>query len=283
MMNSLNKEALGLSDQEIELRLLLEAIYLKYGYDFRFYSKPSLIRQVMGILEEYNFKGILDLQGQILKDRTFFEEIIPKLSVNFTELFRDGAFYKAVKEKICPILRTYPYLNVWHAGCSTGQEVYSLAILFHEEGLLERSQFYGTDFDSNALTEAKAGIYPGNRIKEDEVKYQQSGGIRSLSEYFQSQDGNAIVLDFLKQKILFVDHNLVSDGVFCEMNIILCRNVLIYFEPGLQQKTLKLFYNSLRAHGFLCLGHHESLYGSNANGLFEIFSSAPGNIYRRLT
>jgi chemotaxis protein methyltransferase CheR len=279
-MNELTGDLLDLKDQEIELQLLLETIYLKYDYDFRCYSKPSLLRQVIRILEDSNLNSILDLQRKILKDPVFFEEIIPKFSVNFTEFFRDGAFYKVIKEKICPILRTYPYLNIWHAGCSTGQEVYSLAILFHEEGLLERSQFYGTDINSKSLNIAKAAEYPGSRVKEDDIKYQQSGGIKNLSDYFRSQNGDESILGFLKEKILFEDHNLVCDGVFGEMNLILCRNVMLYFEPLLQQKVFKLFHESLAPCGFLCLGRNENLYVSKVQELFEIFSG-PDRIYQR--
>ncbi|MGE5394793.1 MAG: CheR family methyltransferase [Candidatus Saccharibacteria bacterium] len=243
----------------IELQLLLEAIFLRYGYDFRNYSKAHLKRRVLYRLGISNLTTVTDLQNKILRDRAFFKEFLDDLSINVTEMFRDPEFYKSLRDNIIPKLRTYAFFKIWHAGCSTGEEVYSLAILLQEEGLLERCQIYATDFNQKVLEIAKDGVYQKADIEQYEKNYRLSGGKKKLSEYYQSMYGSVMFNKELSGRIVFADHNLVTDSVFADVNMILCRNVLIYFERELQEKVVGLFYESLVPSGILCLGTKESL------------------------
>lgn len=254
----------------IEIHLLMEAIFLRYGYDFRNYSKAHIKRRVLHRLGMNMLTSITQLQDRILRDRDFFNEFLDDLSINVTEMFRDPDFYKSLREKVIPKLRTYAYFKIWHAGCSSGEEVYSLSILLKEEGLLDRCQVYATDFNRKVLGIAKEGVYQKSDIEQYERNYQLSGGINKLSDYYKSRYGSVIFDKELSNKIVFADHNLVTDTVFADVNLILCRNVLIYFEKGLQDKVIGLFYDSLVPSGILCLGTKESIKFSRHEQLFEM-------------
>ena len=254
----------------IEIQLLLEAIFLRYGYDFRNYSKAHIKRRVLHRLGTSMLSSVTQLQDRVLRDRDFFNEFLDDLSINVTEMFRDPDFYKSLRELIVPKLRTYAYFKIWHAGCSTGEEVYSLSILLKEEGLLDRCQVYATDFNRKVLEIAKEGVYQKSEIEQYENNYMLSGGAQKLSDYYKSRYGSVIFDKELSNKIVFADHNLVTDTVFAEVNLILCRNVLIYFEKKLQDKVIGLFYDSLVPSGILCLGSKESIKFSGYENLFEI-------------
>lgn len=253
----------------IELQLLLEAIFLRYGYDFRNYSKAHIKRRVLHRLSLSSLSSVTELQNKVLRDREFFKCILDDLSINVTEMFRDPNFYRSLRENIAPKLRTYAYFKIWHAGCATGEEVYSLAILLQEEGLLDRCQVYATDFNQKVLEIAKEGVYQKSEIEQFENNYQLSGGKKKLSDYYKSMYGSVMFNKELSNRIVFADHNLVTDSVFADVNLILCRNVLIYFEKDLQEKVLGLFHESLVPSGILCLGTKESIKFTKYEKLFE--------------
>ena len=255
--------------ENIELQLLLEAILLKYGYDFRQYSRASVKRRVLHRLGLSGLSSISEMQHRVLRDVEFFETLLRDLSINVTEMFRDPSFYKSLRVEVIPFLKTYPFVKIWHAGCSTGEEVYSMAIVLQEEGLYKRTQLYATDFNDVVLQKAKEGIYPVENVKEYTLNYQKSGGKDSFVNYYTAKHDHIILNRSLKTNIVFANHNLVTDGVFGEMNLILCRNVLIYFTKELQNRVFKLFYDSLCHHGILCLGSKESLRFSGYADRFE--------------
>ncbi len=248
-----------LETQNIELQLLLQAIYLKYGYDFRNYAKASIKRRIVHRLAKDGFENISAMQHRLLYDVSFFEKLLLDLSINVTEMFRDPSFYLAIRQKVVPILKTFPFLKIWHAGCSTGEEVYSMAILLQEEGLYKRTQIYATDMNEVALKQAKNGIFAINRLKQYTVNYQKAGGHESFSDYYAAHYDHAVMDKSLKENVLFSDHNLATDGVFGEMNLVMCRNVLIYFNRDLQNRAIGLFTESLCGGGILCLGSKESI------------------------
>lgn len=217
---------------------------------------------------------------RLLYDPFFYQEVLQDLSITVTEMFRDPDFYKALREEVVPMLKTYPFVKIWHAGCASGEEVYSMAIVLQEEGLLKRSQIYATDFNQIALQKAKAGIYSIDKIKEYTQNYQKSGGRSSFSDYFNALYDSVKLNEALKKNIVFADHNLVTDGVFGEMNLIICRNVLIYFDKALQSKVIGLFYESLIPGGFLCLGSKESLRFAAKSTEFDVISESR-KIYRK--
>jgi len=262
----------NLENEDLEIRLLLEAIFQKYGYDFRDYSKAHLKRRIMHRLSLSELNSISQMQHQVLYDRAFLETLLNDFSINVTEMFRDPPFYKAFRQEVVPVLKTYPFIKVWHAGCSSGEEVYSMAILLKEEGLYERTQIYATDFNVEVLEKAKQAIYPIDDIKDYTYNYQQSGGIASFADYYIARYDSVILDHTLKKKIIFADHNLVTDSVFGEMHVIICRNVLIYFNRELQNKVFKLFYESLRYGGFLGIGTKESLRFSDYMEKFDTIS-----------
>lgn len=244
---------------DLEISLLLEAIYRKYGYDFRQYSQAHIRRRIISRMVMSRFEDISEMQSKVLNDESFAATLLQDLSITVTEMFRDQSFYKSLRENVIPILKTYPFIKIWHAGCATGQEAYSMAIILQEEGLYDRTTIYATDFNQNALNHAKEGIYSTSLIKEYTTNYQLSGGKESFSNYYTSNYDNVIMNQSLKKNIVWANHNLVTDSVFAEVNLILCRNVLIYFERELQNKVQTLFYNSLINGGILCLGSKESL------------------------
>jgi chemotaxis protein methyltransferase CheR len=237
----------------------LEAVYQKYGYDFRQYSQAHIWRRVANRMAMSGLKDISQLQSKILNDEIFAANFLQDLSITVTEMFRDPGFYKSLRENVIPILKTYPFIKIWHAGCATGEEAYSMAVITQEEGLYDRTTIYATDFNQHALNKAKEGIFSNKMIKEYTINYQLSGGKESLSTYYTSNYGHVIMNQSLKKNIVWANHNLVTDSVFAEVNLILCRNVLIYFEKDLQNKVQKLFFNSLINGRILCLGSKESL------------------------
>jgi len=244
---------------ELEISLFLEALYHKYGYDFRQYSKAHIRRRIKSRMGLAGLNDVFQMQSKVLKDETFASVLLQDLSITVTEMFRDQDFYRSVREKVIPILRTYPYIKIWHAGCSTGQEAYSMAILLMEEGLYDRTTIYATDFNQQALSRAKEGIFSNSMMEEYAVNYQLSGGKASFSDYFTSNYDRVIINQSLKKNIVWANHNLVTDSVFAEVHMILCRNVLIYFDSNLQNKVQKLLYDSLIYGGILCLGLKESI------------------------
>lgn len=266
--------------EEIEIRLLLEAIYSMYGYDFRSYSKASIRRRILHRLNACGAGSIMDMTARVLRDRPFFVELLNDLTVNVTEMYRDPMFYRRFREEVVPVLKTFPFIKVWHAGCSTGEEIYSMAVLLEEEGLYERTMMYATDIDKNVLATAKKGIYSIAAIKQYGDNYHQAGGRGSLSDYYTCKYESVIMDQRLKRNIVFADHDLATDQVFGEMNVIVCRNVLIYFDLQLQQRVFQLFRDSLDLGGFLCLGTKESLKFSNPDHGFEPVD-AEMKIYRR--
>ncbi len=259
-----------LQNEKIEFTLLLEAIYHKYGYDFRHYSVAHIRRRIQRRLTLDGIESISALQHRLLNDETFFfQTVFHDLSINVTEMFRDPSFYLAVRQKVVPILATYPFIKVWHAGCATGEEIYSMAILLKEEGLFDRLQLYGTDFNDLVLEKAKEGIVSIRSVKEYTSNYQLGGGTQSFSDYYTARYSHALLEPELKEKILFANHNLVADQVFGEMQMIVCRNVLIYFDQELQNRVIDLFYHSLCRGGILCLGAKESLRLSEQENKFN--------------
>lgn len=253
------KKLENLENIDIEIPLLLEAIFQKYGYDFRSYSMAHLKRRLMHRMVIGKFDSISLIQNKILRDKHSFVELLADLSINVTEMFRDPDFYTSLRENIIPNLRTYPFIKIWHAGCATGEEVYSLAIMLEEEKLLDRCQIYATDFNRKVLETAKQGIYPTQDLDRYERNYIKSGGKGKLSDHYTTRYGSIKFDQKLAKKVVFADHNLVTDDVFAEVNLILCRNVLIYFNRDLQAKVVNLFHKSLSSSGFLCLGTKESL------------------------
>lgn len=245
--------------EDLEIRLLLEGIYQRYGYDFRDYSSAHLRRRLRHRLESSGLPDFGSLQHAVLRDRNFFELLLRDLSINVTEMFRDPAAYRRIREEVVPLLRTYPFIKIWHAGCSTGEEVYSMAILLEEEGLLERCRIYATDFNQVALQKAREGVYPLEYARQYSRNYQQSGGRASLSDYYRTDEQYLLMKKYLRQQVVFADHNLVTDSVFSEVQLVVCRNVLIYFNRELQEKIFLTFYESLCPGGFLWLGAKESL------------------------
>ncbi len=244
---------------ELEISLLLEAIFQKYGYDFRQYSEAHIRRRVMNRMAMSGLSDISQMQSKVINDESFASELLQDLSITVTEMFRDPDFYRSLRENVLPLLKTYPFIKIWHAGCATGQEAYSMAIIMQEEGLYERTTLYATDFNPQALKRAKEGIFPNSLMKEYTSNYQSAGGKESFSSYYISDHDNVIMNQSLKKNIVWANHNLVTDSVFAEVHLILCRNVLIYFDKNLQNKVQKLFYNSLINGGILCLGSKESL------------------------
>jgi chemotaxis protein methyltransferase CheR len=261
-------------NEKIEMDMLLEAIYQKYHYDFKDYSRAHLKRRLMYRMKLAELESLSHMQHKILYDRSFFEALLLDLSINVTEMFRNPSFYFAFRRKVIPRLKKFPFIKIWHAGCSTGEEVYSMAILLIEEGLYDKTQMYATDFNILVLQKAKEAIYPIDLVKEYTLNYQKAGGLNSFAEYYTAKYNSVILDPSLKERIVFADHNLVTDGVFGEMNVILCRNVLIYFTKKLQTRVIKLFMDSLTPSGFLCLGSKESLQFSK---YFQYFKPHVGN------
>jgi chemotaxis protein methyltransferase CheR len=257
------------SDFEIELQLLLDAIYLKYHYDFRGYSHASLRRRLRTALERFGCDTLSQLQDRILRDATLFQGLLDLLTIPVSEMFRDPRYFLAMRQTVVPVLRTYPSLKVWIAGCSTGEEAYSFAILLREEGLLERTLIYATDINARTLAKAEAGVYEVGRIAGFSDNHRQAGGATSLSDYYTAAYGRAVFDKTLRTHIVFSDHSLATDSVFAEVHLVSCRNVLIYFNRPLQDRALGLFRESLVHRGFLGLGTKETVRLSSHASAFQ--------------
>lgn len=245
--------------EDIEVSLLVEAIYQRWGYDFRDYAPASLKRRIRRIVEMEKLLSISALQEKLLHDSICLQRFLAQLVVGVTSMFRDTGFYLAFRTVVVPLLKEQSSLRMWHAGCASGEEVYSMAILLHEEGLLDRTRIYATDLDQAALDIAKEGIYRLDLMKEYTKNYQASGGMAAFSEYYQAGHGHVVMRKDLSKSIVWAQHNLVTDASFNEFHVILCRNVLIYFNVRLQERVHRLFYESLAEGGVLALGRQESL------------------------
>ena len=267
--------------ERIEIELLLEGIFRHYGFDFRSYAYASIRRRLWRRIEAEGLKTVSALQERALHEPEMMERLLLDLSINVTAMFRDPAFYLAFRQKVVPHLRTYPFIRIWHAGCSTGEEVYSMAILLEEEGLYDRARIYATDINEVVVHRARAGIFPLERMQEYTENYIRAGGTRSFSEYYVAKYDGALFSPALQRNVVFSQHNLVTDRSFAEFNVILCRNVLIYFDRELQTRVHGLFHESLVHLGILCLGSKESLRLSQYEDSYEELSSAE-RIYRKV-
>lgn len=265
---------------DIELQLLLEALYLRYQHDFRAYATASLRRRIPQAMSHFGCATLAELQHRVVHDPTTLGPLLHFLTVQVSDLFRDPAYFLALRREVVPVLQTYPSVKIWIAGCSTGEEVWSIAILLHEEGLLGRSIVYATDIHPGALQTAQAGIYPLDRMAQFSRNYHLAGGRGSLADHYTSAYDGAVFDRRLRENIVFADHSLATDSVFSEVHLVSCRNVLIYFQPSLQDRAIGLFRDALVHRGFLGLGSHESIeYGAHG----DAFSLLPGTqrLYRR--
>ncbi len=268
------------NNEDIETYLFIEAVKKKYGYNFSEYSRSHIKRRIKNRVAISGMNNILELTHSVLENEDFFRDVVLDFSINVTEMFRDPQFFKYIRESVIPVLESYPQIKIWHAGCSSGEEVYSMAILLKECGLYDRCQIYATDFNGKIIEKAKSGIYSLEAIKEYTKNYILAGGTQSFSDYYIAMYDHAILELDLKKRITFAEHNLVTDGSFGEMNLIICRNVLIYFERGLQNRVNKLFSNSLIKGGYLCLGSKETLVYSDVINTFDTISEEY-KIYRK--
>jgi chemotaxis protein methyltransferase CheR len=255
--------------EHVEIELLLEGVYRHYGFDFRSYAYASIRRRLWKRIEAEGLTSISELQALVLHDTNAMERLLLDLSISVTAMFRDPAFYEVFRNEVVPLLRTYPFIRIWHAGCSTGEEVYSTAIVLEEEGLLDRARIYATDINDAVLQQARSGIFPLNRMQEYTDNYIRAGGKRSFSEYYTAMYDGALFSPSLTRNVVFSQHNLVTDRSFSEFNVIFCRNVLIYFDRDLQHRVHSLFYDSLVMFGILALGSKESLRFSQYEDCYE--------------
>ncbi len=255
--------------ENLELELLLDAIYKRWGYDFRSYAHASILRRTKQFLMESGCSSISEIIPKVIHDRECFSQLAQRYSIPVTEMFRDPQVYLALRERVIPMLKTWPHFKIWHAGCATGEEVYSLAILLWEAGIYERATIYATDFNDAVLDHAKEGVYEVERMKEATRNYQLAGGRESFANYFHVRYNAAVIDPKLKERIVFSGHNLACEGSFGEMHVVFCRNVLIYFNRDLQNRALNLFTESLVFGGFLCLGTKETLRFSDVHDQYE--------------
>lgn len=266
--------------ETIELELLLDGMARRWGFDFRHYARPSLRRRVLSAVERAGAPSISVLQHALLRDADAVRRFVGAMSVRTTSMFRDPEVFRAIREQIVPVLRTYPFVRVWNAGCATGEEAYSLAIVLAEEGLYERARLYATDLSDELVCHARSGVYPLESMKEWEEAYAASGGRGALSEHYISDGERAIIRRELRKNVVFSQHDLVSDHSFNEFHLILCRNVLIYFDDVLRERVHRLLHGSLVRFGMLALGKRESLLGSSFQDQYDVFHEGLG-LYRR--
>ncbi|MES0874335.1 CheR family methyltransferase [Sinimarinibacterium thermocellulolyticum] len=266
--------------EDIELDLLLEALHQRFGYDFGGYARASLRRRVQNLLIHTGVANISQLTERVLHGGVPITEVVDQLSVPVSEFFRDPPSFATMLRLVFPLLASYPHINVWQAGCARGEEVYSLAILLEEAGLYERTRIWATDISEKSLALAREGIYPARELPQYADSYRLAGGRHSFSDYFHARYGHIKLDDALKRNVTFAPHNLAADGVFCETQLILCRNVLIYFQPPLQQRALALFADSLVRGGFLCLGEKESMSRHEIRERFTLLDRRAA-LYRR--
>jgi chemotaxis protein methyltransferase CheR len=265
--------------EELEVDLLLEAIHVCYGYDFRNYAPDSMRRRVAAAAAKVGAKHLAELQHRLLREPELFRSILDVLTVRVTEMFRDPLVYRQLRESVLPVLRTYPQLKIWHAGCASGEEVYATAILLDEAGLYERSQIYATDMSSVAVEQAREGVYPEAQLADFSRNYREAGGQRDFDRYFSRAYGSVAIVPALKRNVHVFQHDLVSDYSPGEMQLIFCRNVLIYFDDELRHRVFGLFAEGLSRGGFLCLGASEALPPAERTMYQEV--SAAARIYRR--
>ena len=265
----------------LETDLLLEAVFRYYGHDFRLYAPASLRRRIAIAMEREQVCTISALQDKVLHDPACMERFLLTMSVNVTALFRDPDFFRVLRAKVFPMLSTYPFLRIWHAGCSTGEEVYSLAIMLQEEGLYDRCRIYATDMNEAVLRKAREGIFAASTIQQGAANYARAGGKRSLSEYYTSAYGDTIFRASLRDNIIFSQHNLAVEGTFNEFQLILCRNVMIYFTKPLQHRVHDLIYDSLALFGILGIGNKEALQFTKHEHDYEQIETG-ARLYRRI-
>lgn len=268
--------------ERIEIDLLLQGIYNWCGYDFRDYAYNTMRRRIWHRVHEERLTSITALLEKALHDPACLSRLIHDFSINVTEMFRNPSFFLCFREKAVPLLHTYPSIRIWHAGCSTGEEVYSMAILLYEEGLLERTKIYATDINPDALKSAKSGVFPINRMKTNTINYINAGGKGAFSDYYTVAENGVRFDPLLTENILFAQHNLVTDESFNEFNVILCRNVLIYFNKSLQRKVLSLLYRSLSIFGVLGLGDKETITDPAIEACFEEIGAAE-KLFRKIS
>jgi chemotaxis protein methyltransferase CheR len=267
--------------ERLEIQLLLEAIFRRYGFDFREYAPASLKRRLWRRIHAENVATVSGLQERVLHDPAAMERLLLDLSINVTAMFRDPTFYVAFREKVVPLLRTYPFTRIWNAGCSTGEEVYSIAMLLEEEGLYDTTRIYATDINEAVLEQARAGVFPLDKMREYTQNYIRAGGKRAFSEYYVAAYDGAQFDRRLIRNVVFAQHNLVSDRSFNEFNVIVCRNVMIYFDRSLQDHVHELFYDSLPMFGVLALGHKESIaFSPHAESYEEL--DAQEKLYKKV-
>jgi chemotaxis protein methyltransferase CheR len=267
--------------ERIEVQVLLEAIYQHYGFDFRGYALGSLKRRLWRRAYAEKVETMSALQDRVLHDPAVMERLLLDLSINVTSMFRDPTFFQALRERVVPLLRTYPFVRIWNAGCSTGEETYSLAILLKEEGLYDRTRIYATDINDRVLEQARAGRFPLEKMREYTENYLRAGGSEEFSSYYTVDGEVASFTDELCGQVVFAQHNLVSDAPFNEFNLIVCRNVMIYFGKALQDRVHELFYESLDTFGILALGHKESIKFTQYEDRYEALD-APEKLYRKM-
>lgn len=270
-----------INNENIEIELFLEGIYKKYGYDFRGYAKSSIRRRILRRLALSGLDSISSMQHAILNDPIFFQTLLQDFSINVTEMFRDPSFYRVIRHKVIPVLQDLPFIKIWHAGCSTGEEVYSMAITLMEENIYDKTRIYATDSNIEVLSRAKKGIYSLDLMQKYTSSYQKAGGEVSFGDYYTAIYDKAIINNNIKRNIVFASHNLVTDSSFGEMDLIMCRNVMIYFEGKLQDKVLALFLESLNTGGFLCLGNKESVKFSDHSCAFADFDEKEKIYYKK--
>ena len=281
MASSVEEQAARDDVDEIELSLLLEGVYRRYGFDFREYAPASLRRRVWRRVHAEGVTTLSALQDKLLHDPACMERLLLDLSINVTAMFRDPTFYVAFREKVVPLLRTYPFTRVWVAGCSTGEEVYSLAILLHEAGVYERTRIYATDINDAVLDRARSGVFPLDKMREYTQNYISAGGEQAFSEYYVAKYDGAQFQRSLVENVVFAQHNLVSDRSFNEFNVVVCRNVMIYFDRALQDRVHRLFYDSLINFGVLALGAKESIRFSPFEDRYEELDAAE-RLYKKV-
>jgi len=280
-MTTLAPRAGWSATEEVEVDLLLEAVYRIRGFDFRDYARASLRRRIQNRLMVEKVETITRLLDKVLHDASCMDRFVLGLSVNVSAMFRDPGFFRVLRDQVLPLLRTSPYIRIWQAGCSTGEEIYSLAILLAEERLLDRCRIYATDINERVLERAREGIYPLELMQKYTQNYIQAGGTRSFSEYYTAAYENAIFTPALHEHVVFAKHNLVTDGPFNQFDLILCRNVMIYFNRRLQDRVHRLLYGSLASFGVLGLGAKETLSLTPLESRYAELD-APNRLYRRM-
>jgi chemotaxis protein methyltransferase CheR len=267
---------------DTEITLILEGIFRQYGYDFRNYARASIRRRLYNCVSAEKLNSISGLQERVLHDTACMARLLAALTVHSTAMFRDPGFYRAVRTKVIPTLGTYPFVRIWHAGCSTGEEVYSLAILLQEEGIYDRCRIYATDLSDGVLQSARTGVFPLNAMKEYTENYVKAEGKAAFSEYYTARYDHVVFRQDLRENVVFAPHNLVTDGSFNEFNIILCRNVMIYFNRDLQNHVHQLFHRSLSRFGVLGLGKKESLRFTPHEENYEALDASE-RLYRKVS